>query len=238
MMLKKIFIAALTVLAVFGVQAASAQYFTTVSVTGSVYDAVSHEPVSVFLIVLDENGKRVSAARSNAADGGYYFIAGLKPGHKYTINIGQKGYFKEQIPIEVPNTDRYEEISRDFLIKPKEEGVQIPIPVPPFELNKSKLRVGADAILDNMAETLKYNPDVKFEIQCYPDDAEDKEANRQLTKQRCESLKQYFTEQGLKESRISVSSSASVDPNNPPPTEKRAKGKRYVGPSYIVVKDF
>lgn len=236
--MNKILLIAAIVCFAFNSTVTTAQMHTTISVTGSVYNAVTQEPVSVFLIVLDENGKRANAARSNAAESGYYFLTGLRPGQKYTINIGQKEYFKEQFPIEIPNTDSYVEISRDFLIKPLEVGAKIPFRVPPFELNKSKLRVGADEILNNMANALLLNPDVKVEIQSFPDDADDKNANQQLTKERAQSVIDFFIEKGIDKSRLTFTGSANVDPKNPPPTEKRAKGKRYVGTTYVVVKSF
>ncbi len=237
MTLKRIFFAILLVFVCISLQNVSAQS-TVVSVTGSVYNAVTHEPVSIFLIVMDQNGRRVTAARSNAAEDGYYFITSLKPGNKYTINIGQKGYFKEQFELDIPNSDRYEEISKDFLIKPLEKDVKIPFQVSPYELNKSKLRFGIEHTLDGMASALKNNPEVYFEIKSFPDNAVDKATNQELTKERAESLMEYFVEKGIDKSRITISGSATVDPQNPPPVEKRAKGKRYIGTTYIVVKNF
>ena len=38
--------------------------------------------------------------------------------------------------------------------------------------------------------------------------------------------------------RPGASGSSQIDPNNPVPTEKQAKGKRYIGKSYLMIKDF
>lgn len=209
-----------------------------VSLTGNIFNEVTKQPVTVFLLVLDQDGKRVTATRSNSAENGYYYITGLKPGKTYTISIKQKDYLNEQFTLEVANTDKYQEISKDFLVKPLEKNAYLKLSVPPFELNKSKLRFGSEFLLDDMANTLKNNPTVKFEILCYPDNAKDPKENQQLTDERSKALMNYFVSQGIDVSRITTSGSNEVDSKNPPPTKTAAKGKRYIGPSYIVIKDF
>jgi len=154
------------------------------------------------------------------------------------LNITKEDYFDEKFKITVANTDKYEEISRDFLIKPKAKGAKIPLPVPPFELNKSKLRYGAEDLLEGIQSTLVNNPDVKFEIICYPDNDKDVKMNQKLTDERCEALKEYLMANGVESLRFKTQGSATTDPLKPPPTAKMAKGKRYIGTSYIVVTDF
>ncbi len=207
-----------------------------VAVTGSVFNAVTHEPVTVFLLVVDETGKKVSATRSNSAENGYYYIPSLKPGRKYYVTINQPEYCKEKFEIEIANTAKYQEISRDFLVTPMVMNAKIRLALTPFELNKSKLRVGAEEFLEDIKSTLTNNPQIKFEILCYPDNDADKERNRQLTDERSKTLLNFFTSKGIEATRISVIGSATSDPKDPPPTTKKAKGKRYIGPCYIVIK--
>lgn len=211
---------------------------TVVSITGSVFNSVTREPVTAYLIVLDENGKRVNATRSNSAENGYYYITSLKPGKKYTITISQPNYFKEKFEIEIANTDKYTEISRDFLITPIQKGIDLPLTISPFELNKSKLRYGSEFLLSDIVSTLKNNTQIKVEIICYPDNNKNKTENQTLTEERAKSLKSFLVENGISESRISIKSNSNTDPQNPPPAEKRAKGKRYIGSTYIRVSDF
>lgn len=229
-------LAVLIVVSFIGINSLNAQLIkTTVGVTGSVLDQVSKEPTSVNLDVYDISGKKINSTRSNGKDNGYYYIAGLKPGQTYFVTIKEDGYFKERYKIDVPNTDRYLELSRDFLVKPLEKMTMIKIPVPPFELNKSKLRYGAGFLLNDLTSTLINNPDVNFKIVSFPDNKENPAMNEALTTERAESLMDYFVIQGVDPSRITVEGNKDVDTKNPPPTEKAAKGKRYVGPTYIVV---
>ena len=211
---------------------------TVVALTGNVINEVTRAPIATFLVVNDENGKKVFATRSNAAENGYYYITGLLPGHKYSITINQTGYFKDRFDLDIPNTDMYQEISKDLLVKPMIKDTKIKIPVPPFELNKTKLRYGSDYMLKELSKTLINNPEVKFEVLCYPDNNDDKKENKKFTEDRCQSISDFLTQNGIDASRITIKGSSSTDPQNPPPVTKTAKGKRYIGTSYIVVVDF
>ncbi|MFP4368158.1 MAG: OmpA family protein [Candidatus Kapaibacterium sp.] len=209
---------------------------TVVAVTGNIINQADRQPVSVTFFVEDQNGKRINKATSNSKSG-YYYVTGLKPGRQYYFTINEDGWFKQKIEIRIPDTDKYLELSRDILAYPKKEGVRIKIPVPPFELNKSKLRFGAAFLLNNFSETLRINPDVSFKIVSYPDKDQPAEENLGLTKDRANSIKDFLVIEGISPERIETEGKSLTDPENPPPAEKRAKGKRYIGPSYIVVTD-
>lgn len=207
---------------------------TVVSLTGSVFNQVTKLPETTALLVM-QNGKRITAARSRGSDNGSYYITGLKPGETYDIQIQKKGFMKQVFSIQVPNTDKYAEISKDFLIIPKKVGMALPLAVPPFEYNKSKLRVGSEIFLDDLQATLKLNPDVKIQIVSYPDNDKNQVENETLTKKRAESLKNYFVDSGVAADRITIDPNKTTDPDNPPPTEKASKGHRYIGTSYLKI---
>lgn len=224
---------------IFNLNVSSSQLVgTVVAITGSVFNSVTREPVTAYLVVLDANGKRVNATRSNSAENGYYYITSLKPGQKYFITVSQPNYFKEKFEIEIANTDKYTEISRDFLITPIQKGIDLPLTISPFELNKSKLRFGSEYLLGDIVSTLINNSEIKVDIICYPDNNLDKQENQILTEERAKALKAFLVENGVNETRISIKPNSSTDPKNPPPIEKRAKGKRYIGSTYIRVSDF
>lgn len=208
---------------------------TRVALTGNVFNQVTKQPETAAVLVF-KDGKRVTATRSMSAENGYYYLTGLKPGETYEIQTKKRGFMKQSFNLEVPKTDKYTELSKDILIMPKREGVKIPLAVPPFEYNKSKLRVGSDIFLEQLAETMELNPDVKFEIVSYPDNNNNAQSNAQLTQERAKSLEKYFTEQGIEKNRISLQGNKKVDPDNPPPTEKASKGKRYIGKTYLKIK--
>lgn len=213
---------------------AQAQTATVVSVTGYIYDELTREPVDgVRVKFLHENA---NPNISESHNGGYYLVTALKPGEVYRVRIERANYFQAEYEFRAPNTDKYAEISRDFLVKPLRKDVKLPLPVSPFDLKKSKLRVGAGDILEDLAQLLRLNPGVKVEIRCFPDENKDADANLRLTTQRCEAIREYLQKQGISASRVSVKPNAGIDPLNPLPLRKRAKGKRYIGETYIVVK--
>lgn len=214
---------------------AGAQVFTVVSLEGRILNAATREPVAVQATLYDENNKKVVSTNSNLNEGGTYYFTGLKPAKTYSVVIYHPDFFKEKFEIKVPDTDKYYEISRDFYLKPLKVGSEIPIMVSPYETHKSKIRAGADEFLIQWIRSLTSNPNVKFEIRCFADNNNNVAENKTLTEQRAASLKEFFVKNGIIESFISTKGEGMTDPKNPPPTEKRSKGKRYVGTTYIVV---
>lgn len=210
---------------------------TVVALTGNVTNAITKKPVSVTISVNDENGKRINATKSGAADGTYY-VTNLKPGQKYIISITSKEYLAEKYEIQIPATDKYEELSKDFIVLPMVKGAKIALTVPPFEENKSKLRVGAEQILDDYWNILQDNPQIKIKIISFPENNNDANFNSELTKSRCEAIEKYFSEHNIDQSRLSSQDNNNIDPVNPPPAQKRAKGKRYIGTTYFEIVDF
>ena len=206
-----------------------------VSITGSVMDAVTRQPITAIMIVTNENGKRINATRSNGADNGYYYLTSLKPGKKYTITVSSRYYLKEKYTFQINKGYRYTELSHDFLVMPLNVGAQIPLSFAPFELNKSKLRYGADYVLDGIKGTMLNNKSVRFQIICYPDMDGDAAHNLELTTERAQSIKKYLVANGIDASRIEIKGNKRTDPKNPPPKKKRAKGKRYIGTTYIKI---
>jgi len=216
-----------------------AQLKTVVSVTGSVFNANTKDPIRIGYQLQDAAGKVIRKGKTNASQNGYYFITGLKPGESYKLIFeGDENYFTSQFPIDVPNTDKYQEFSKDYLIVPKYAGVEIAQRVPVFEPNKTKLRGGADYFLEDFMKTLSENPNIKIKIVAYADNDGDDVINDALTKARCKALNDYFVGKGVTQDRIQLEPKNTTDPKNPPPKEKRAKGKRYIGSIYYVIDKF
>ena len=106
---------------------AKSQMNTVVSVTGSVFNSVTKDPIRVQYQLLDENGKIIRRGKTNAAQNGYYFVTGLEPGKKYKMKfIGDNNYFDAEFDIDIPQTDKYAEFSKDFLVPPKSKGMELP----------------------------------------------------------------------------------------------------------------
>ncbi|MFN3306468.1 MAG: OmpA family protein [Candidatus Kapaibacteriota bacterium] len=206
-----------------------------VSISGTIKNAITKEPMTTYVTAYDQQNRKINSARSNASDNGYYFLTGLKPGQKYLIVVEQPGYLKEVYELNIPHSTQYLEYSKDFALIPFAEGSSIPISVPPFELNKTKIRFGAEAYLEPFAKEFSTQKNSVFEIICYPDKASSRDENLKLTEERAKSLMSYFISKGIEPERIRIRGNSEPDPINPPPLEKRAKGKRYIGTTYIKI---
>jgi outer membrane protein OmpA-like peptidoglycan-associated protein len=208
---------------------------TVVAVTGNVINQSSRNAESVQINVYDNTGKKINSVKSNAFEGGYYYVTPLFPGNTYYFQVSDNNFLKEKFEIPIPSTDKYLEITRDFLVKSNSPDTKFKISVTPFENNKSRLRFGASVLLDEITSTLKNNPDVNFSILSYPDNNIDPKHNLELTMKRSESLIDYFSVNGIDPSKLTAKGSEKTDPNSIPPSEKTAKGKRYIGSVYILI---
>lgn len=206
-----------------------------VSLTGSVFNEYTKEPISINIEVLDEMGNKINRTRSNSAENGYYFITGLKPGKKYIFEFKDFAYFFTRVEYELPQSDKYSEFSKDFLVMPIRDGIEFPLSVAAFEYNKPRMRFGVEPFLENLVSLLKQNPRVKFKISCYPDSKNGELSNLELTKLRGEALIEYFKSLGIRKDRFSIQSNIEIDPKNPPSTSKSSKGKKYIGRTYFII---
>lgn len=201
---------------------------TVVSVSGVTKDEITDSPVVADIFVKDKTGKTINRTKSN---GGKYFITGLKPGNEYSVELKSNGYFLKSYELIIPNTDKYEEISRDFTLTPKKQGLRIPVKVIPFDKGKTQVREGADYVFHDIIQIMKRNRRIEFEIEVFPS----KDGDLQSAQERANSLKSYFESKKVR-SPFTVKPYSKLDPDNLPPTGKSAKGKRYKGSIYITVK--
>ncbi len=207
---------------------------TVVTLTGYFLNAQTLTPVEANYVVLDDQGKKIgSAFKSSVADG--YLQTGLKPGATYIIRVEDPRYFRQEYKVEIPSTGKYMEISKDFVVRAMVAGRTVAINPAPFELRKSALRPGAEDDLDEVTKILVMNPSANIEIVCYPDAEASAADIQKLSAARAESLKRFFVAKGVSASRISLRAVSTLDPIDPPPIRKAAKGKRYIGPSYLVI---
>ena len=207
---------------------------TVVTLSGFILDQQTLEAVEANYSLIDEAGKKIGQShKASVADG--YLVTGLQPGKSYTVRVEDPRYFKQEFKFTVPMTEKYAEISRDFVVRKMQAGRRIMLMPPPFDLHKTAIKVGTEEDLRETAKLLSMNPGVKIEIVCYPDDAMPAPKAEQISTERGNALKAFLESQGINGSRITVFAVKTTDPLNPPPLRKGAKGKRYLGPVYLKV---
>lgn len=228
----------LSLVFIFATISAYSQGFTNVvvSLTGKVISSNTKVAPKIKVTILDKEGQKVASTTTAEAEGGYtYFLTGLKPNTKYNVVLEGKGFFNQEVEFNTPNTGQYVELSKDFVIQPMEIGNPILVKVVPFDKGKSKLRNGSDYIFEDYLSVLKKNPRARFEIVAYADNNIDRGFNKVLTSERAQAIKEYFVGAGVPEMRLQTKGLEVTDPNIQPPMEKAAKGKKYIGPIYLVV---
>lgn len=207
---------------------------TVVTLTGFFVNATNLSPVEATYAVYDSQGKKVGQTfRSSATDG--YLQTGLKSGQTYTIRVEDPRYFRQEFTVNVPSTSKYLELSKDFVVRTMEAGRKIKVSPVPFDVKKATLKTGAEDDLADLTRVLSMNPGTNVEIVCYPDAEGAADAAQKLSQARAEALKALFTAKGVSAARISIKAVSTVDPIDPPPIRLTAKGKRYVGPVYLVI---
>lgn len=237
--MKTYYIAAVLLVAsafLFGTTLVSAQSAigTVVTLTGYFLNAQTLTPVEANYVVIDGNARKVgSSFRSNAADG--YLQTGLQPGTSYVIRVEDPRYFKQEYRVDIPATGKYLEVSKDFIVRPMEAGHRVTVLPVPFDLKKSVLKTGADEDLADLTRILVMNPGTNVEIVCYPDQEGTVPDVQKVSNSRADALKAFFVSKGVSAGRISTRTATSTDPIDPPPIRKAAKGKRYVGPVYLLI---
>ena len=71
-----------------------------------------------------------------------------------------------------------------------------------FDFNKSKIRPGDAAILDEAASTLKQHPDMNVDVNGYCDAIGGDEYNVKLSQRRSDAVVNYLVQQGISQSRL------------------------------------
>lgn len=207
---------------------------TVVTVTGHMLNEQTFTGVEVNYSVYESDGRKMGQTRrSNAVDG--FLVTGLRPGSNYVFKIEDPRYYVMEYSIDIPRVTRYEEISKDFLVRPLELGKKLTLRPSPFDLKKATIRVGAEEeVLNQLAQTLMMNQSVHVEVVCYPDEAAAADQMERLSHGRGTTIKDFLVRKGVNAQRISVKAVNALDPLNPPPIRKGPKGKRYIGNVYIV----
>ncbi len=71
-----------------------------------------------------------------------------------------------------------------------------------FDFNKSNIRPGDAAVLDEAAATLKSHPNLTVNVNGYCDAIGSEEYNLKLSQRRSDAVVNYLTQQGIPESRL------------------------------------
>jgi outer membrane protein OmpA-like peptidoglycan-associated protein len=108
-----------------------------------------------------------------------------------------------------------------------EKGERIVLQGVNFELNSAELTPESYSILDNVFESLSYDPEIQVEIRGYTDNTGGLEYNMKLSQSRAETVRRYLIEKGIDSYRLKANGYGPENPiaDNSLP-EGRAKNRR------------
>lgn len=198
-----------------------------VLVTGNVYNAKTKEPMEAGIdYELLPVGGSAGKARSNPVSGEYTIV--LPYGNYYGFSAFAEGYAPVSDTIDLSQIARYREIRRDLYLSPIEQGQTIRLNNLFFDFSQVTLREESFPELDRLLALLQKNTTVEIEIAGHTDDKGSDEFNLKLSEARAQAVKDYLTDKGISDQRISVQSYGETKPVADNNTEENQQLNRRV----------
>lgn len=172
-----------------------------VLVYGNVYNAKTKEPISAGLQyeILPE-GIIAGYAFSNDVDGSYKIV--LPYGKNYSFMATAEQFLSVSENLNLDTASIYKEIRRDLFLVPLEIGQTIRLNNIFFDFGNANLRAESFPELDRVVKVLNENPKLEIEMSGHTDNVGTFEANKLLSEQRANEVKQYLVAKNISESRI------------------------------------
>ncbi len=145
--------------------AVTAQKAATTRIEGRVIDSVSNKPIGCAITVIGPTKK--TSIKSDSKDGSYLVVVNEAGPHSFVM-AGYNVYRKE-IVVNVPFSEKFQEIKRDFSLRALEEGTVV-AEARGFELNAATLNAAGRKALDELMATMNSNQQMNVEITVLPDE--------------------------------------------------------------------
>ena len=168
-----------------------------VIVSGKVYDEQTGLPVEASVTVSDlESGEVIAEFRSDNVDGEYTVI--LARGHRYSITADAPGYvfYSDEYRV-AADLAQGEELRKDIPLR--QDATRLLIF---FDYDRADLKRESVPELRRAVEWLKENPDIRVEIGGHTDSVGSAEYNRDLSRRRAESVRNWFIREGVEAARL------------------------------------
>ncbi|NBA88027.1 OmpA family protein [Emticicia sp. CRIBPO] len=217
--------------------------------SGKVIDAATNKPVPARIICYAEDGTTIVDSVITSKSGYYEF---LLPAQNYVYKITSPGYdameevlglknfknkqgFERDIFLE-PKASESEEVKKEEILTPEEETVEPEkIEENKFRLNKVYFNIGEAVILeesfpqlDDLADHLKENPELRIRIEGHTDNQGDPALNKKLSMERAYNVREYLIKEGIAGKRIEFKGMGDTKPVSPNDTEENRKKNRRV----------
>ena len=199
-----------------------------VLVTGKVIDTKTGKPISAKIVYQTlPDGQEVGTAETNPQTGEYKII--LPKGRKYAFHAVGKDYVAEAQNLDLTDVKNYREINgTDLKLIPLEEGQTGKLTNLFFDTGKADLRPESSPELDRIALTYTENPKLVLEIGGHTDNVGGDEANKKLSQDRADSVREYLIGKGIEPDRIQTKGYGETKPISTNDTEEGRQINRRV----------
>ncbi|MDR3693725.1 OmpA family protein [Mucilaginibacter sp.] len=195
-------------------------------VKGKVNDAKDLRPLEADVEIIDlAKNEAVYEDNSDAANGS--FLATLKSGKNYGLNISKSGYlFYSQNFSLVGHKDR-NPYNIAVLLEPIEVGNKVILNNIFFDTNSFELKTESLSELDKLVDFMSLNPTLKIEISGHTDNVGNDQANQVLSENRAKSVYQYLITNKVDAARLVYKGYGETQPIAPNDTDEgRQKNRR------------
>lgn len=128
---------------------------------GKVYDEYTGNPVGAIIEFRTTTGKKFKI-KSDSVSGEYSQV--FNSGDKIEVIIYDWDVVREKFSVQLPDTNKYAEIEQNFKVKHLKEGL-VAYRFNCFETGSAEISPDCKANLLSLDEVLRFNRNVKFEIQ-------------------------------------------------------------------------
>lgn len=178
---------------------------------GVVHDAQTKLPVEATITIINnETNKEVATFRSNAQTGEY--LVSLPAGKNYGITIEDSNYLFRSENVYLPLGEGYQSIEKNIGLIRVQKGNKIRLNNVFFETGSANLSPASYSELDRVVLLLNQQSSINIEIEGHTDNVGSDEANKQLSQQRAEVVKQYLVSKGIIANRLQAKGYGSAQP--------------------------
>jgi len=195
-------------------------------VKGKVNDAKDLRPLEADVEIIDlQKNEPVYEDNSDAANG--TFLATLKSGKNYGLNISKSGYLFYSQNFSLVGHEGKNPYNIAVLLEPIEVGNKVILNNIFFDTNSFELKTESLAELDKLVEFMSLNPTLKIEISGHTDNVGNQQANQVLSENRAKSVYQYLVSNKVDAARLVFKGYGETQPIAPNTTDEgRQKNRR------------
>lgn len=170
-------------------------------VKGIVRDAISNNPVSANIDIIDNDKNEVIfTAQTNSATG--KFLVSLPSGKNYGLAVKADNYLFHSENFDIPAATEYQEVEKDIALNNIKKDVKIILKNVFFETGSAKLKPTSYAELGRLTKLMGDFPAMRIEISGHTDNQGSKTTNQRLSEARAKAVVEFMISEGVDASRL------------------------------------